>query len=79
MQKSNIYVTKDSREMAYYIENGVQPYQLKGYKGVLSAYFYSEDIQDMRENWYCAIKQYKQERNEYNNGNGKNCEFRPSK
>ena len=52
MQKSNIYVTKDSREMAYYIENGVQPYQLKGYKGVLSAYFHSEDIQDMRENWY---------------------------
>lgn len=79
MQKSNIYVTKDSREMAYYIENGVQPYQLKGHKGVLSAYFYSEDIQDMRENWYCAIQQYRQERNEYNNGNGKNREFRPSK
>ena len=62
MQKSNIYVTKDSREMAYYIENGVQPYQLKGYKGVLSAYFYSEDIQDMRENWYPAIQQYRQEK-----------------
>lgn len=33
----------------------------------------------MRENWYCAIQQYRQERNEYNNGNGKNREFRPSK
>lgn len=66
MRKNNTYATKDSREMAYYIENGVQPYKLDGFKGILKAYFYESDIKDMRENWYVAIQQYNQERKRYN-------------
>lgn len=67
--KRKQYQSKDTREIAYYVENGVYPYALNGYKGMLSAYFYEDDILDLRENWYSACEEYKKQRDKFNKKN----------
>lgn len=58
---------KDTREMAYYIENGVMPCNISGYKGLLFMNFYIDEIIDLEENWFTAFEEYKKEREIYKN------------
>lgn len=69
--KMTQYQSKDTREIAYYIENGVYPYRWNGYKCMLSAYFNEDDIMDLKENWYIASEEYRQQRLEYNKNRNK--------
>jgi hypothetical protein len=47
------------------VENGVQPWKLEGFKGLLYAYFWTTDVRDLSENWYIANEEYAQQRREH--------------
>jgi hypothetical protein len=47
------------------VENGVQPWKLEGFKGLLYAYFWTTDVRDLSENWYIANEEYTQQRKEH--------------
>lgn len=51
--------------MAYYIENGVMPCRLDGYKCLLFMNFYKDEICDLEENWFSANQQYQKERKNF--------------
>lgn len=57
--------TKDVREISYYVENGVQPFKLEGWKGLLYAYFWTSDVHDLSENWFIANEEYTQQRRDH--------------
>lgn len=58
---------KDTREMAFYIENGVMPCNLEGYRGKLYMNFYQDEIIDLEENWFTACEEYQKARDNYRN------------